>query len=310
MIKKIDDKLKNYPCDLCGRRNEEYLYNKQGVLSTFLFRVVRCRSCGLIYINPRLAEEAIKDLYDGDYYDGEGFDTYVNYISDYEKEKDIDKIFRTEQKVKIIKELVHPPAALLDFGCGLGDFVRQAVKYGYDAEGFEVSKYSVRFVRSRGFKVYDSLQDIPHNKYDIVTAIEVLEHCSSPMEVLSKIYYCLKPGGTFYYTTENFDWFYEKWKLGIKDVLDGYIVPEGHIHFFSTHVMEMYFSKIGYSDVFCFEPRTYIKHGRLFRRLNKIGLTDSSDIPESILTKLSYYGLRKVITTIGLRRKTLPIARR
>jgi 2-polyprenyl-3-methyl-5-hydroxy-6-metoxy-1,4-benzoquinol methylase len=310
-MKQAEGLVETFPCDLCGQQNEEYLYSRPGVLTGYPFRVVRCRSCGLMYLNPRLGESAIADLYDRQYYEGKGFDRHVSYLDSFSKENDIDKVFQPEETVKIIKQLVPPPAILLDFGCGLGAFMRQAAKQGFSAEGYEVSHFAAAFASANGLKVYNRLEELPHEQYDIVTAMEVLEHCSSPMKALSAIYQCLKPGGVLYYTTANFDGFHRRWRWGIKTpALDGYIVPEGHIHFFSTRVMESYFSKIGYSEVFYFEPRSYEKGGRLYRILSGLGLVESRDAPETPLGRLSYYGARSLATVLGLRRRRLPLARR
>jgi len=299
-----------FPCDLRGRHNEELLYTKHGVLTKYPFRVVKCRSCGLIYLNPRLAERKIAELYDGSYYAGRGFDPNLNHIMDFDKENDTDKGFRSEETVRIIKEIFPPPTMLLDFGCGIGDLMRQATKHGYRAEGFEVSQYAADFAIANELEIYTDLGDLPNEKYDVVTAIEVLEHCSSPMETLNTIFKCLKPGGCFYYTTASFDGFYRKWQRGIKDkALDGYILPEGHIHFFSTEVMKSYFNKIGFSQVFSFEPKTY-KMGRLYKFLFKHRLINrSGDFPVNFIQKLAYYGTRNLLTFVGLRRR-LPLARK
>jgi 2-polyprenyl-3-methyl-5-hydroxy-6-metoxy-1,4-benzoquinol methylase len=313
LTSELGKSLENVTCDLCNHSKEEFLYTKLGTLTKYPFRVVRCRSCGLIYLNPRLKEEVIAELYNREYYDGKGFDPYVNYLADFKKENDDDKRFRPENTVKLIKEMAHPPATLLDFGCGLGDLMKQAAKNGYTAEGFEVSKFSAEFARANGFRIYANIDELPRERYDIVTAIEVLEHCTSPMKAILAIYNCLKPGGYFYYTTANFDHFYKNWRLGIKDtLLDGYIEPEGHIHFFSSSVMKLYFGKIGFRRVFKFESKVYQKHGRLFKILSKLGLTNTiTDAPVTLLERYSYYGGRYVATMLGLRKiPNLPMARK
>lgn len=307
----FDDLLEQFPCDLCGRTDEEHILTKRGTLTGYPFRIVRCRTCGLIYSNPRLNENEISSLYDEEYYDGKGFDPNVGHLSDYEKKSDIEKGFRPEETVRIINEISPPPVSFLDFGCGIGDLMRQATKYGYNAEGFEVSHFAADFAISNGFKVYTNLAELPNEKYDIVTAIEVLEHCSSPMKALDAIYSCLKPGGYFYYSTANFDGFHRRWHLGNMDkALEGYILPEGHIHFFSSSVMKSYFKKIGFSRSFFFEPKTY-RRGRLYYSLLNYGLINqTTEFPVSFIQKLAYYGGRKVASFLGLRLRLLPLARK
>lgn len=304
-------KLQEFPCDLCTVRNEEFLYTKRGVLTNYPFRVVRCRSCGLIYLNPRLSEADISELYDHDYYRGKGFDAHVNYLNDLSHEDDHIKVARAGETIKILGELIPPPAVHLDYGCGVGDLLRQARRRGYRSEGFEVSEFGQKVVKQGGFAVYSQLEEIPNDRYDLVSAIEVLEHCSSPLAALKTIYRVLRPGGTFYYTTCNFDGFYEQFCEGkIDKVRDEYVKPEGHIHFFSTRVMERYFREVGFSKNFRFEPRHYVKEGRLYSALSKRHLVGKKPYPDTFLLKMAYYGSRRLAISIGMRKPSLPLAQK
>jgi 2-polyprenyl-3-methyl-5-hydroxy-6-metoxy-1,4-benzoquinol methylase len=306
---KVHNLLENLPCDLCGKTDEEFLFIEKGVITNYPFRVVHCRSCGFIYINPKINKQAIADLYDEAYYNGRGFDSNATQLNEIHSESDENKKFRPGETVKIIKDLVPPPATLLDFGCGLGDFIKQAQKHGYEAEGFEVSKFGSELVRNNGIDVYTNINEIPRGRYDVVTAIEVLEHCYSPMESLKAIYNSLRPGGIFYYTTVSFDGFYKKWKLGIKDYRKGYILPEGHINFFSTSVMKSYFRKIGFSRSFFYLPKKYQKNKRSFKLLSKLKLIDGvADEPKQFHEKVLYYGAQKALKTLGTGAHLLPLA--
>jgi 2-polyprenyl-3-methyl-5-hydroxy-6-metoxy-1,4-benzoquinol methylase len=107
------------------------------------------------------------------------------------------------------------PASLLDYGCGLGDFMRQARLLGYTLEGFEISPVGREFCIRSGFHTYASTLDIQKEQYDIVTAIEVIEHAFSPSAMLNSVYRALRPGGIFLYTTGNIWMFEVKRALGL-----------------------------------------------------------------------------------------------
>jgi SAM-dependent methyltransferase len=155
------------------------------------------------------------------------------------------------------------------------------------------------------------LREIPSEQYDIVTAIEVLEHCSSPLEALRAIYQALKPGGIVFYTTCNFDGYYEQFRKGGKDsIRNAYVKPEGHIHFFSSAVMELYFKKVGFSRSFAFEPRHYVKEGRLFDLLARMHLVGKGSSPERTIQKAAYYGSRRLAIMLGIRKSSLPLAQK
>jgi 2-polyprenyl-3-methyl-5-hydroxy-6-metoxy-1,4-benzoquinol methylase len=307
--------LEDLPCNLCGIKNEDFLFTKAGVLTHYPFRVVRCRTCGLIYLNPRLRAEAVARLYDQTYYAGKGFDSHVNYLEDYERVCDQEKIFRPDLEAHLISDHVSPPARLLDYGCGLGDLLRKTRDLGFQVEGFDVSEFAKTFAANHGFQIYDAAAQIPSDTYDVITAVEVLEHCASPMDTLRTIYNALKPGGLFYYTTENFDGYYEALRKGNRDSrVEAYIVPEGHIHFFSTAVMEAYFKKIGFSQIVPNEPRLYIKPSRLFKALSRCRLIDpSKDRPGTLLEKALYGGGEALLQVLGRRhfkKRFLPLARK
>jgi 2-polyprenyl-3-methyl-5-hydroxy-6-metoxy-1,4-benzoquinol methylase len=229
MINIIEENLVTLPCDLCGSYNEKMLYTKKGVLTGYPFKIVKCKSCGFIYINPKLNEEGINSLYNEDYYSGKGFDSYVDYIDDYYNDRE------SGFHLSILNEIrnyVQPPSKLLDFGCGLGNFLRLTLKAGYESVGYDVSEFATNLGRKNGLNILNNKNELPQNYYDIVIAIEVIEHAISPTETIYTIYDTLKKGGLFYYTTWNAFFFDLFAYFGIiKD--NSYICPEGHINFFT-----------------------------------------------------------------------------
>ena len=297
--------LKNFPCDLCGSTEFKVLQTKKGVLTNLDFPLVRCR-CGMMFFNPRLDERDITELYSGDYYKGKGFDSNVDYLREMSETTDDAKKSHPENARRVINELMPPPAKLLDFGCGLGGLMKVLDNAGYHTEGYEVSEFGRMFAQKNGFTVYDSLEKIPENAYDIVTAIEVLEHCHSPLKALQAVQKALKPGGWFYYTTENFD----NWKELSNDRRDGYMTPEGHIQFFSTPVMKQYFKKVGLTPQE-FTRKSYLKSGRLYKFLTRLKLANKEhDIPQTWLEKIAWKAGNRVGYQFNIKSRQLPLARK
>jgi hypothetical protein len=107
-------------CDLCGSDDAKLLFLKRGRLTGFNFRIVKCRKCGLIYVNPRLSKDSLKSLYNESYYKGEGFDNYVEYVRDYERGYSLKFPYR--EILDTIESIVGGLRGkyLLDVGCGLG----------------------------------------------------------------------------------------------------------------------------------------------------------------------------------------------
>ena len=84
-----------------------------------------------------------------------------------------------------------PQPRLLDFGCGKGQFMKQAVAMGWQAVGVETSAERARFARENyGVKVSDKLYQggvIEPGQFDLITLNHVLEHLPQPMDLLGEL---------------------------------------------------------------------------------------------------------------------------
>lgn len=94
----------------------------------------------------------------------------------------------------------------LDIGCGAGTFLRAARGCGWQAQGIEVSETSVARVRDLGFDVFHGeVQEAgyPSEHFDVITAVELLEHLVDPAVVVNEAARLLRKGGVFWATTPH-----------------------------------------------------------------------------------------------------------
>ena len=107
-------------------------------------------------------------------------------------------------KRKVIKYLLDRYAPfsrrirLLDVGCGTGANLNMLNEYG-EAIGLDSSKESLKFCRQRDLSLLvlglaDQI-NFKDNCFDIVTALDLLEHIEEDKLVLSEIYRILKKQG-------------------------------------------------------------------------------------------------------------------
>lgn len=222
-------------CPICGSsaRASGTLFSS---FSNRSFSFARCGECGYGWvIDPR---EDYGTLYDEAYYVGHGADPGVNYQGQFlagpdsllAKIKDVefDALLSTMTTVlRAGHQGAMTDMKILDFGGGVGGFVRYLNDHGLDAELHDEG-YGQEFAASHGVKVRRTLDDVAE-LYDIVVAIEVLEHIKDPHAALDTIHRVLKPGGLLLFTTGNLarhrgdvaQWFYARH-------------PEVHISFFSS----------------------------------------------------------------------------
>lgn len=135
-----------------------------------------------------------------------------------------------------------PATRWLDFGCGNGALVRYLREHGVPlAEGFDEGAIVPEAVRA-GIPVHP-WHEISARKYDVVTAIEVLEHVVEPLEVLRKIRGLLNPGGIFFYTTMN-----PRARLGALTKWS-YLAPDVHSSFYHPQTMDRALRNAGFCPV-------------------------------------------------------------
>jgi SAM-dependent methyltransferase len=102
-----------------------------------------------------------------------------------------------------------PGARLLDVGCGVGRFGHGACARGWDVTGIDVSALAIEIGREfapfplRASTIEQLIEQ--GEQYDVVTAFEVLEHLTSPVQFLSTAKRILRPGGQMFYTVPNWN---------------------------------------------------------------------------------------------------------
>jgi len=173
------------PCNLCGRDDDESIATQRGL------DIVRCRTCGLVYVNPRPATEKLAVLY-ADYHarDAGSEESWDRLMS---------RVFGEAADLLCTTRTMSDPARVLDVGCGFGGFVDLMRKRGWDAEGVDPSPAAVEAATRNGRRVgLGTLEGLAADRgpYDAVTMFYVLEHLPDPMGALRKAFDLLGPGGS------------------------------------------------------------------------------------------------------------------
>ena len=223
-------------CNLCGRDDNECIATQRGL------RIVRCRTCGLVFVNPRPLADEMASLY-ADYHARDG----GNQAS---WDRLMGRIFRESADLLCATRKMSGSARVLDVGCGFGGFVDLMRKRGWDAEGVDPSPAAVEAATQKGREVrlgrLEELQ-VDQGSYDAVTMFYVLEHLPDPMGALRKAFDLLVPGGTLLirvpHTTPIV-------RLLAPAGLGGELYdPPFHLYDFSPTVLREMLRRIGFADV-------------------------------------------------------------
>jgi SAM-dependent methyltransferase len=164
------------------------------------FTLARCESCGYAFVaDPRTDFAA---LYDASYYSGGGADGNV----DYERELTDDRTIRAYEWqgiLDLVSSLIEvgPETRWLDFGCGLGGFVRYARRAGLNVWGYDVG-YAASRMRDLGIPAWENLESAG-STFDVVTAVELIEHSIDPVGDLRRMASLLRDDGVLVLATGN-----------------------------------------------------------------------------------------------------------
>ncbi|MGH7570307.1 MAG: class I SAM-dependent methyltransferase [Gemmatimonadota bacterium] len=163
-------------------------------------RIVRCRRCGLRYVNPRRTAEENRRVYGDRYFERHRARERDPEGSDLVRERDAASI------EAILRFCPVPQPSLLDVGAGTGSFLRLARDSGRFGRlaGADLSSANVQaFVRA-GLPLHvGTLEDLDLPPFDVVAAHHVLEHVLDPNRFLVEVQRLLVGGGVLHLLVPN-----------------------------------------------------------------------------------------------------------
>lgn len=160
-----------------------------------IWTVFKCQNCGLGFLNPMPNWQELQEYYD------EGYEAYIpkhTVVDDGMVEKALQEgMLRYLPSVKDKK--------VLDLGCGAGLFLQVSAKLGAQTWGVEPSPIAAEVSRSAGINVFNGkLEDFETaERFDVITANQVLEHVPEPVDTLTRMRGLLAPGGSIWITVPN-----------------------------------------------------------------------------------------------------------
>lgn len=168
------------PCHLCAGQEHDIYLRARG------YRIVRCRRCGLWFVNPQPTAAELQQFYEG-YDDGSQW-------------REGEERFNHAICAAILRR--HRSGSVLDVGCGSGNFLRCMNQRGFRVLGLEPSATGSAYARSaHGLEIYQGtleqfLGDHKGQLFDVITLLNVLEHLRDPAGALMQLRKLLGNGGT------------------------------------------------------------------------------------------------------------------
>lgn len=192
-------RLEATPCPVCGSSDARPRYTGLDI-SGLPTALVVCRGCSAGYISPRpVGDDLYRQYVDPDYLAYHYNELYLPTIPAV--------VEYTRRTVKII-EAFAKRGTLLDFGGGVGPLAAAAQDAGWQTAGYDVSPIASEKGReilgTRIIGDWDAVLASELAPFDVVAAIEVVEHVENPREVIRQAMSALRPGGLLVVSTPNF----------------------------------------------------------------------------------------------------------
>lgn len=192
--------MRETACLFCGVHDEQLRFS-EGV-----YRVVECKRCGHVYVNPRLPAERLHEMYQEEYWTSDRAKEfgYTRYLAD------APLYLRTYRvRSQIIDQYKPQPGSVLDVGCAAGFFLAVMAEKGWRTTGIEISKPMVEYAMDelglpsmhRGELLSVDLGDAP--PFDVITLWDVIEHLERPDEYLARAVELLADDGILVLETQN-----------------------------------------------------------------------------------------------------------
>ena len=150
------------------------------------------------------------------------------------------------------------PLNILDLGCGNGSLTNAIAQQGYNIAGIEESASGIEFARKSypdcqfiQASIYDPPDKEHYHAYDVVMAVEVIEHLFSPTALLRASRQYLKPGGRLILSTP-YHGYLKNVVLALTGSMDkhyGVLYEGGHIKFFSVKTLTQLLEQQNYSNI-------------------------------------------------------------
>ena len=166
-------------CHVCSSLDHGLYLEARG------YRIVQCRNCGLWFVNPQPTEEELRQFY-ATYDDGEQW-------------RKLEDNFNRSIRSAILQR--KPAGAVLDVGCGSGNFLSCMKESGFSVFGIEPSGSGSEYaVTAHGVGIFrgmidDYLATSPGVRFDVITLLNVLEHLPNPVRTLLQLRQMLTADG-------------------------------------------------------------------------------------------------------------------
>jgi 2-polyprenyl-3-methyl-5-hydroxy-6-metoxy-1,4-benzoquinol methylase len=193
--------LEEIACPRCGASRSQRVAVRADALA-----IVRCGQCRLAFVNPRPTPAEIEKLYGERYFQADVHEG-IGY-SDYPVSAQSIRATRPYLLDLLAESVPLGGRRSLDIGCAFGSLVYWMKRTGTEAVGVDINPRAVSWGRRElqldlRCGTVEAIADIG-GTFDVITAIDVIEHVPDLRSFMASTVSLLAPGGHLFVQTPNF----------------------------------------------------------------------------------------------------------
>lgn len=189
----------------------------------------QCKDCGFVF-----SQQIPKEIELVNHYNQYTRNDYLSPLTIKRYNELLDKFEKYRKKNK-----------LLDVGCGIGYFLEEAQKRGWEVHGTEYTDEAIKICKEKGINMKKGkLNPANYNfeEFDVITSFEVIEHINNPIDELSNFNSLLGKKGLVYITTPNFN---SILRYRLKAEYNVICYPE-HLSYYTPKTLKKLFTNVGF----------------------------------------------------------------
>ena len=250
----------NSVCPLCQNSNRLFPF-QWGT-----YGVIHCETCELDYC-PEMIEKEVGGNSSPVNLEG------IHMMSDvFYRTNEMASTFSLKRKKIYENYLKKNLSKILEVGCGPGVFYKPWKDLNVQWTGIDINPYWKEFGEKNKVPISNTTLDAIKDKFDVVTAHQVIEHVEDPFSFMKKIKSLLNPGGIIHLELPNqFSLSARLRKISPKISYDyGFIQPPMHLRAYSKKTIKYLF------DSLSLQPRMVFVCGntdKIWGQARKYGLS-------------------------------------
>ena len=115
------------------------------------------------------------------------------------------KLSQLKIVIDFLKKISSKKKNILDFGCGFGWLLKNLNSKNWNKFGLEINQIAKTFAQKNKIQVFEKLNLLGKQKFDVITMIHIIEHLRNPIDDLKEIKKKIKSNGYLIVETPDFD---------------------------------------------------------------------------------------------------------